>query len=89
MSEKKERKYKLHMGQRVLVDGKGGGVLRFFGVTKASKGEKRCGVDLDEPNGTHDGSVSCVPESVPVLLTTFTGVYACNDLQLTWVSSSG
>lgn len=40
------------------VEGKGDGKLAYYGTTKSSKGEKKCGVALDEPNGKHDGMVN-------------------------------
>eukprot|EP00036_Acanthoecidae_sp_10tr_P001877 CAMPEP_0182939806 /NCGR_PEP_ID=MMETSP0105_2-20130417/46236_1 /TAXON_ID=81532 ORGANISM="Acanthoeca-like sp., Strain 10tr" /NCGR_SAMPLE_ID=MMETSP0105_2 /ASSEMBLY_ACC=CAM_ASM_000205 /LENGTH=585 /DNA_ID=CAMNT_0025079247 /DNA_START=164 /DNA_END=1918 /DNA_ORIENTATION=+ len=53
-----ETKWKLYLGKRVSVAGKGAGSLEYFGVTKKSGGERRCGIALDEPNGKHDGSVN-------------------------------
>lgn len=42
-----------------LIQLQGPGVLMYFGITKASKGEKKCGVALDSAdNGKHDGMVN-------------------------------
>lgn len=50
--------WKAYVGGRVSVDGKGEGVLCFFGTTATSKGLKKCGVRLDEANGKHNGRVN-------------------------------
>ena len=34
------------------------GTLRYVGQTKQSKGQYKCGVELDDPVGKHDGSVN-------------------------------
>ena len=54
----RDAKWKSYVGGRVSVDGKGDGKLAYYGTTKSSKGEKKCGVALDEPNGKHDGMVN-------------------------------
>ena len=50
-----EERARRHIGCRVLVDGVAEGVLSYFGKV-GSKGEKRCGVALDQPVGKTDGS---------------------------------
>lgn len=42
---------------RVTVAGYGAGTLVYYGKTKKSPFEKRCGVALDAPRGKHDGTV--------------------------------
>jgi len=54
----RDAKWKAAIGSRVSVEGKGEGKLAYYGTTKASKGEKKCGVALDEANGKHDGMVN-------------------------------
>eukprot|EP00039_Didymoeca_costata_P030782 m.31326 g.31326 ORF g.31326 m.31326 type:complete len:613 (+) comp8304_c0_seq1:254-2092(+) len=55
-----DSEWKMHLGEKVQVEGKGGGTLRYYGPTKKSKGAKKCGVELELPNGSHDGSVGGV-----------------------------
>ena len=43
-----------NLGQRVAVAGVGEGTLRFFGTMR--DGQQRCGVELDSPVGTCNGS---------------------------------
>ncbi|CAF0888426.1 unnamed protein product [Adineta steineri] len=49
----------LTVGSRVLVNGLKGGTLRYIGVVKFAQGIF-CGVELDEPDGKHDGEVKDV-----------------------------
>ncbi|KAK3754398.1 hypothetical protein QZH41_011174 [Actinostola sp. cb2023] len=49
----------IKLGDRVLVGGTKDGILRFCGLTEFSSGEW-AGVELDEPVGKNDGSVSGV-----------------------------
>jgi hypothetical protein len=47
-----------HVGRRVKVEGyQCEGTLRFFGIHH-SKGQPRCGVELDKPDGKNNGTVS-------------------------------
>jgi len=57
-----------HVGQRVIVDEFGLGVLRFFGETEFGRGYGAwLGIELDEPLGKNDGAIgqercfSCAP----------------------------
>lgn len=45
------------MGERVVVNGKRVGTLRYLGSTEFAQGEW-AGVELTEPIGKNDGSVS-------------------------------
>lgn len=49
----------LKVGDRVLLGGTKGGILRFFGATEFASGDW-AGLELDEPVGKNDGSVGGV-----------------------------
>jgi len=49
----------LTVGDRVLVNGLKSGTLRYIGAVKFAQGIF-CGVELDEPEGKHDGEVKDV-----------------------------
>lgn len=49
----------LKIGNRVLVNGLKSGTLRYIGVVQFAQGIF-CGVELDEPEGKHDGQVNDV-----------------------------
>ncbi|CAF4026455.1 unnamed protein product [Adineta steineri] len=49
----------LTVGSRVLVNGLKSGTLRYIGIVKFAQGIF-CGVELDEPDGKHDGEVKDV-----------------------------
>jgi dynactin complex subunit len=57
----------MNVGDRVVVQGKHPGTVRFLGETHYAKGEW-VGVALDEPNGKNNGTVkgvsyfSCAPK---------------------------
>ncbi|CAF0744396.1 unnamed protein product [Adineta ricciae] len=46
----------LTVGSRVLVNGLKGGILRYIGTVQFAQGIF-CGVELDQPDGKHDGEV--------------------------------
>jgi dynactin complex subunit len=52
-------KSSLTVGNRVLVNGLKSGILRYIGSVKFAQG-LFCGVELDEPEGKHDGQVNNV-----------------------------
>lgn len=55
----RDARWKAFVGGRVEVEGKGAGVLLYYGATAKSKGMKKCGVALDSPeNGKHNGTVN-------------------------------
>lgn len=45
------------VGDRVLVNGLKSGTLRYIGIVQFAQG-LFCGVELDEPDGKHDGQVN-------------------------------
>lgn len=47
----------LPVGSRVLVNGLKSGILRYIGSVEFAEG-LFCGVELDEPDGKHDGQVN-------------------------------
>ena len=47
----------LTVGSRVLVNGLKNGTLRYIGTVQFAQG-LFCGVELDEPEGKHDGQVN-------------------------------
>jgi dynactin complex subunit len=47
----------LTVGNRVLVNGVKSGILRYIGSVEFAQG-LFCGVELDEPEGKHDGQVN-------------------------------
>ncbi|CAC5377983.1 unnamed protein product [Mytilus coruscus] len=49
----------LHVGDRVVISGVKAGTLLYFGKTHIASGFW-CGIELDEPDGKHDGSVEGV-----------------------------
>jgi hypothetical protein len=51
MNPVRDARWKAHVGGRVDVVDKGAGTLLYYGPTAKSKGVKKCGVALDEPNG--------------------------------------
>lgn len=53
------RKLPLVVGNRVLVNGIKSGTLRYIGSVKFAQGDF-CGVELDQPEGKHDGQVQDV-----------------------------
>lgn len=53
------RKSSLTIGNRVLVNGLKIGTLRYIGVVQFAQGIF-CGVELDQPDGKHDGQVNDV-----------------------------
>ena len=50
---KQDERWRRSVGSRVIVDGRGGGVLEYYGLIKKSGqfGKKMCGVCLDQPLG--------------------------------------
>ncbi len=50
-------KSSLTVGNHVLVNGLKRGILRYIGEVKFAKG-LFCGVELDQPDGKHDGQVN-------------------------------
>ena len=46
----------LTVGSRVLVNGLKSGILRYIGTVQFAQGIF-CGVELDQPDGKHDGEV--------------------------------
>jgi dynactin complex subunit len=50
-------KLSLAVGNRVLVNGLKNGILRYIGSVEFARG-LFCGVELDEPDGKHDGQVN-------------------------------
>ncbi len=51
------RKLSFTVGNRVLVNGLKSGILRYIGTVQFARG-LFCGVELDEPDGKHDGQVN-------------------------------
>ncbi|XP_063419334.1 CAP-Gly domain-containing linker protein 1-like isoform X4 [Mytilus trossulus] len=49
----------LHVGDRIVISGVKSGTLLYFGKTHIASGFW-CGIELDEPEGKHDGSVEGV-----------------------------
>ncbi len=49
-------KSSLAVGNRVLVNGLKSGILRYIGTVQFAQG-LFCGVELDQPDGKHDGEV--------------------------------
>ncbi|XP_076117067.1 uncharacterized protein LOC143084890 isoform X6 [Mytilus galloprovincialis] len=49
----------LHVGDRIVISGVKSGTLLYFGKTHIASGFW-CGIELDEPDGKHDGSVEGV-----------------------------
>jgi hypothetical protein len=53
-----EREYQpIYVGDRVLVNNKKVGVVRYKGMTEFLKGATLYGIELDEPKGKHNGTV--------------------------------
>ncbi|CAF3924289.1 unnamed protein product [Rotaria sordida] len=52
-------KSSLTVGNRVLVNGLKSGILRYIGTVKFADGQF-CGVELDQPDGKHDGQIKDV-----------------------------
>lgn len=51
----RDARWKAYVGGRVSVEGKGKGVLLYYGATAKSKGMKKCGIALDSSeNGKHN-----------------------------------
>lgn len=58
---KRDQRWLNSIGSRVHVEGKGGGVLQYYGRVRktdavSDHGKTMCGVELDEPVGTTDGT---------------------------------
>ena len=51
------RSYSFNVGDRVLVNGLKSGTVRYTGRVQFTTGIF-CGVELDEPDGKHDGLVN-------------------------------
>lgn len=51
------RSYSFNVGDRVLVNGLKSGTVRYTGRVQFATGIF-CGVELDEPDGKHDGQVN-------------------------------